>query len=513
MLENVLVPARPIRTVWDFGARLAHHQIKKPALILALLLFASTFPLAAQDDITTQNGPSAFNGAWITGPASNPLSFLNGPAYRTFGSHAPYDFPDFRPASRLNETLPRWISFGVEERFRFESYHNGGFKLDNNDSYFLNRFRYQMNIQLGAWFKVVAQVQDSRPFFMKPPVGPPNENRWDLKLAYTELGNPERSWFSLRVGRQLINYNNTLIANSEWRNQARSYDAAVANLRHDRYRLGIFAASAVVPLASGISHHQEGNNIYGLYGGIDRILPDSVLEPFVLWRVQPSVAIETSARIKTGKQDEKAYGLRFKGTAITNADYSWEAVLERGSDGPNGIRAWGTTGGLGYRFDQAALHPRLFGQYDYASGDRNPGDGTHGTFDTMYPTAHDRLGMLDQFGWQNIQSTRVGATIEPRHRWTLTAQYLDFWLASASDALYNSSGGIIVRDTSGRSGTHVGEEFDVYSWYELNRHVNIGVGVGHLMPGGFLAANTKGPTYTTPYFAINFKDLGSADSH
>jgi hypothetical protein len=79
--------------------------------------------------------------------------------------------------------------------------------------------------------------------------------------------------------------------------------------------------------------------------------------------------------------------------------------------------------------------------------------------------------------------------------------------------LYNSSGGVIVRDTGGRSGTHVGEEFDIYSWYELNRHVNIGMGVGHLMPGSVLSINTRGPTYTSPYFAINFKDNGQDDSH
>src|SRR5437762_3596536 len=83
------------------------------------------------------------DGGYITGPASNPLSFLNGPAYRTTASRAPYLIPDFRPASLLDERLPRWISFGVEERFRSEGYHNGSFKVNNNDSYFLNRFRLQ----------------------------------------------------------------------------------------------------------------------------------------------------------------------------------------------------------------------------------------------------------------------------------------------------------------------------------------------------------------------------------
>src|SRR5271167_5198672 len=104
-------------------------------LEIGFLGFFATTALLAQDDITTRNAASAYGGGYITGPASNPLSFLNGPAYRTTGSTAPYDFPDFAPASLLNQQLPKWISFGWEERFRYEGYHNSGFKLKNNDSY------------------------------------------------------------------------------------------------------------------------------------------------------------------------------------------------------------------------------------------------------------------------------------------------------------------------------------------------------------------------------------------
>ncbi|MDP9170801.1 MAG: alginate export family protein [Acidobacteriota bacterium] len=453
-----------------------------------LVVLIASGSVMAQDDVTTRNGGSGYNGAWITGPASNPLSFLNGPAYRTFAQTSPYLLPDFAPASRLNEELPHWIQFGAEERLRYEGYHNSGFKLNNNDSYLLNRLRIQMNLQFTSWFKVVSQVQDARPALQKPPYGPPNENRWDLKLAYAEFGDPEKQWISLRVGRQMINYNNTIIANSEWRNQGRSFDAVVANLHYQRYRLGIFAASAVNPLISGISHHQEGNNIYGIYGTIDKIFPNSDLEPFVLWRVAP------------GRRDEKAYGVRLKGLLAPDLDYTYEAIVERGNVGTRGLRAWAQTVGAGYRFTQAWARPRAFAQYDYASP----------TFDTMYPTAHDRFGVSDQFGWQNIVAGRAGLTVEPRRRWTVTAQYLDFWLASATDPLFNTSGGSIVRDTAGRAGKHIGEEFDVYTWLELNRHVNFGVGVAHLMPGAYLAANSKGPTYNYPYFAINFKDDGKS---
>jgi len=478
----------------------------KSIVVFALL----ALPLLAQDDVTTQNAASAYGGSFITGPASNPLSFLNGPGYRTTGQTGPYDFPDFAPATLLDKQLPGWISFGWEERFRYEGYHDSGFKLNNNDSYILVRSRLMLIIKPLTWFKVVAQVQDARPFMQKPPWGPPNLNAWDLKLAYAEFGDPEKSWISVRVGRQLINYNNTIIANSEWRNQGRSYDAAVVNLHKDHYRLGLFAASVVVPLAEGISHHQEGNNIYGAYGSIDHILPHSTLEPFFLWRVEPSVAVETSAKIKTGRQDERAYGLRFKGVAVKDLDYSAEYILEDGNDGTNTIHASAATFGSGYRFAPVWWKPRVFWQYDYASGDKNPTDGTHGTFDTMYPTAHDRFGIADLFGWQNILSERAGLTLEPRHRWTVTGQYLDLWLDQAKDGLYNTSGSSIVRDTTGKWGTHIGQEYDAYTWYELNAHVNVGAGVGHLQGGEFLQHNSKGPNYNYPYFAINFKDNPSA---
>jgi len=151
----------------------------RPFVLLISIILVVASPVLGQDDVNTRNGASAYGGAFITGPASNPLSFLNGDAYRTFASQSAYLIPDFAPALLLNGQLPQWIGFGVEERFRFEGYHNGSFKLNNDDSYFLNRFRLQMNLQPTNWFKVVAQVQDaaiSRETPSRPPersaVGP-----------------------------------------------------------------------------------------------------------------------------------------------------------------------------------------------------------------------------------------------------------------------------------------------------------------------------------------------------
>jgi hypothetical protein len=477
--------------------------------VLFLFAIAAGLPLAAQDDITTQNATSGYNGVFLTGPASNPLSFLNGAAGRTTSNPAPYDFHDFAPATYLDEKLPKWVDVQAEERFRYEAYDNNSFKAGANDSYLLNRFRFQVDLHTLSWFRVTAQVQDARAGYQNPPIGPPNTVRWDLKLAYVDVGDPEKHWFNLRVGRQLINYNNTIIANSEWRNQARSYDAAVLNLNAKREHLGIFAASVVVPQAYGVSPHQEGNNIYGAYGRIDDFVgKHSSLEPFFLWRVQPAEVVEPAVAKTTGKENEKVLGVRLKEQVHTAFDYGGELIYESGKVGTQSINAWATQEGAAYQFLNVAAKPRLFTQYDYASGNGNPKqNSTHTTFDTIEPTAHDRFGITDLFGWQNIESVRAGTTVEPHRRLTFTVQGLDFWAADVLDSIYNTSGSSIVFNKT-NNGRHVGAEIDSYSWYELNRHFNVGGGVGYFGGGQFLTNVTTSHSYTTYYFALNFKDNG-----
>src|SRR5258708_7644903 len=82
------------------------------------------------------------------------LNLTGGPASSPAISTAPYDLPDLRPTGKLNDQLPKWLQFGLDERLRLEA--------NNNDSYLLNRFRFGMLLQPASWFKVVAQVQDAR---------------------------------------------------------------------------------------------------------------------------------------------------------------------------------------------------------------------------------------------------------------------------------------------------------------------------------------------------------------
>jgi hypothetical protein len=54
-----------------------------------------------------------------------------------------------------------------------------------------------------------------------------------------------------------------------------------------------------------------------------------------------------------------------------------------------------------------------------------------------------------------------------------------------------------VRNSSGLDGKHIGEETDIYTWYELNRHLNIGAGFGD-----FEAADSSPPQPTRSFTAV-----------
>ena len=224
--------------------------------------------------------------------------------------------------------------------------------------------------------------------------------------------------------------------------------------------------------------------------------------------MQPAEVVEAAVAKTTGKENEKAFGVRFKAQAHTALDYGGEAILETGTVGSQSIRASAAQAGAAYQFLNVATKPRFFTQYDYATGNSNPAhNAKHTTFDTIYPTAHDRLGIADLFGWQNIESVRAGVTVEPHRRLSFTVQGLDDWAADALDSIYNTSGSAIATNKTDH-GRHLGAEVDGYSWYELNKHFNLGGGIGYFGGGQFLTNVSTSHSYTTYYFALNFKDNG-----
>lgn len=407
----------------------------------------------------------------------------------------------FSPISDLNENLPRWVCLTAGYRARIESYSAGNFQPDNSDAYLLTRFRLGTLLRATSWLKTYVELQDATAFWKNPPLAPPYQSTWDLRRAYVDLGDIEQGPISLRVGRQDLAFGHLrLVGTAYWRNASRGYDAARMVVNWNRLRVNAFASSPVINGANGLSHHQQGNNFHGLYTILSNWIPASSVEPYVLWRLTPGIRTEHGT---LSKLDEKTVGARWAGTA-SRFDYDAEAAGQAGHIGADRIRAWAWSAVAGYTFDSVRLKPRVFVKYDFASGDRNPADGVHGTFDQLYPNIHDHHGLADVIAWQNLKSVRTGARVSLRPNWIVAGAYNDWWLANASDGFYNASGSIVVRDPTGRSGAHIGREFDLQTSHRLNRNLELGAGVGYILSGDLLLHTHHARSYTYPYVMANY---------
>lgn len=333
------------------------------------------------------------------------------------------------------------------------------------------------------------------------PSAPPYQNTMDLRLAYAELGNPEGP-LTLRVGRQELDFGDQrLVGTANWLNVPRNFDAVRASFHSHGYRVDAFSSSIVVPQDGAFDHHVEGNNLHGLYGGLEELIPNAVVEPYVFWRLAPRIKNEDG---KLGSLDTKTGGVRLAGKLpAAHVDYGVEVAMQRGNIGADAASAWAGHWVTGYTF-ATAYQPRAFAEYNYASGDGNPHDGHIGTFDQLYPTGHDKFGLADQVGWRNIRDLHFGVEAKPKRAVTAALGFHSWWLASATDGLYSASGAMIARVANGSAGTRVGDELDAQGVWAVNRQMQLGAGIGHIFPGMFLKRATAGNPYTFPYLMFGY---------
>lgn len=404
----------------------------------------------------------------------------------------------FVPSDELNKELPTWLRFSGEYRSRAEGFDGGGFKANSQDLYLLSRLRLNMQIRTSKWFRIFAQAQDARIFWNdRVPAAAPYQRTMNLRLAYVDLGNPEGP-LTLRVGRQELDFGDQrLVGTANWLNVPHNFDAVRATFHAHGYRVDAFSSFIVVPGDGTLDHHLEGNNLHGLYGGLEKLIPDAVVEPYVFWRLAPRQKNEDG---QLGSLDTKSGGVRWVGKLpAAHVDYGTEVAIQRGNIGADPVSAWAGHWVAGYTF-ASAYQPRAFAEYNYASGDQNPHDGHIGTFDQLYPTGHDKFGLADQVGWRNIRDVHGGVEAKPRRAVKAALGVHSFWLASASDGLYNAAGAMIARVSNGSAGTHVGDELDAQGIWAINGQLQFGAGIGHIFPGQFLKRATRGNPYTYPYF-------------
>ncbi|HJP87394.1 MAG TPA: alginate export family protein [Gemmatimonadaceae bacterium] len=404
-------------------------------------------------------------------------------------------------SSRPPGELPLGTTIGGQLRVRVESYDAAGFNGNNSDGYALTRVLLNARVHPTRSTAFFVEGMDARgPWKNKTPAGAPFRDFADLRQLYAQFG-ADNAATIVRAGRQELFYGDgRLVGPLLWANTARTFDAARMSTSGKGYRVDAFAASVVRIDQTRFDKNIPGNNFYGTYVSTTRLIPRTSLEPFFFWRRQSGLNTEAGVR---STMNFGTVGLRLAGKQST-VDYDAQVVGQRGSLGDEPIRAWAAHGSLGYTVANVALTPRLWGEYNEATGDSNPTDNRKETFDQLYPTGHDKYGLTDLVGWQNMRHVRGGLDVAFTKSWSATTRYNRYWLDDPHDALYNGGGAVLARSATGVAGTDVGQEVDFVVQGKPRNGLGFSAGIGHFVPGDFLKTTTPGHTYTYPYAMLTF---------
>lgn len=329
----------------------------------------------------------------------------------------------------------------------------------------------------------------------------PESDTIDLHQGYFTLGDQKEFPLTLKVGRQELAYGEErLVGAFDWNNMGRAFDAAKLRWQDTWGSVDAFAAMPVVPRDGQFDMPNSDDFLSGVYATFTKI-PKTILEGYFLARNSSRSAISFVSDPQFPQptaRDVYTIGGRLKSKPgeLYNFDYTIEGAYQFGDFAPTATAARLTQDAFmfivqgGYTFADLWAKPRIGAEFDYSSGDDNPLDGTHGTFDNLFPTNHKFFGSMDLFSLQNIQDLGVNLTLKPTQRMSVALMGNAFWLADTHDYLYSVTGAPRTTGGYGANSSYnpfVGTELSAIAGYAITKFAQLEAGYGHFFSGDYIA--------------------------
>ncbi len=408
--------------------------------------------------------------------------------------------------------------FDVQERTRFESRDNlydfnSAVKSPTDGNWVLNRFRVGADWKPTSWLEFYAQGQDSREWGSDRPkipgaMGAEGDDLFDLRQANVKIGDPSQFPLQVQLGRQTLQFGELrLIGDLDWNNFSRTWDAAKVSWIEPKWRLDAFAASEVVinrykynqsDLFNGNDNHR--NLIFsGLYFTAGDMSFGS-LDLYALWLSQSNgtgsfqQAGVAPSRPLVGPASKPTsfgtYGGRLWGDPkkLNGFEFDVEGAYQNGEVEDLHLDAFAVHAGAGYNVN-IPWKPRLWTEYNFATGDSDPTDRNSQTFQNLFPTNHKFYGYMDLFSWQNMHDPAVSLQLQPTKWLSTELVYRAYWLASNNDVSYRSNGLTPLRPLTpaARNGkSFVGTELDFIVTAKVCKNFTISGGFCHFFPGDYI---------------------------
>ena len=392
---------------------------------------------------------------------------------------------------------------------------NGG---DANNTYLLLRQRVHVGYN-SDWFSAFVEGQESSSTGDKRN---PNleSDLFDLHQAYVNLGNLQQFPLTAKVGRQELAYGDErLVGAFDWNNIGRVFDAVKLRYQDENFWVDTFASRVVIPRDNEFDTSNDYDFLSGIYGSTRNLLPWQDTQIYFLARnvSEGSPNFETGALVPLASpRDIYTPGFRLKSLPgqLAGWDYTLEAAYQFGRfAGVSGAAPAAVVGKSfsheayaahldgGYTWTNVIAAPRLGFEANYASGDSDPNDDKHGTFDTLFPTGHAFSGVMDFYSWQNIQDVRINLILKPIKKLTVATSFRGVWLADTADSFYQAN---TVARSGGTVGGHdgyaknpgydsfVGTELDLLITYSVMKFATVQGGYGHFFIGDYVKQSFSG---------------------
>jgi hypothetical protein len=379
------------------------------------------------------------------------------------------------------------ISGSLRLRYEYaENYNRKEYGLKKNDGFLLQRFRLQFDVHWEDRLRLFLQFQDARVFDYKLKdsdfISNPNKDENELQQAFIETKPVTVAPVYLKLGRQVIEYGDSRIFGpGDWGNTGRVlWDAAKVRYATEKCAVDTFYGRRIIHDPHRFND-QYDRQAYGLYGTFF-ITRENVFDIFYILELDNERDTPGESGIY-GDLRVHTTGFRMAG-AYRQFDYDTTYARQFGGWGTDKMSAWALHAGGGYTFS-TRWSPRLGIDYVYGSGDDDPEDGTHKTFNPAFGSMDKYYGWMNLFSWRNIINWQFSASVRPNRKLNLVLDYHIFRLAQDKDAWY-STGPAYRRDKTGKSGSDVGDEIDFTIYFSVTENLNLRAGYAHFFPGDFV---------------------------
>ena len=422
----------------------------------------------------------------------NPNPFYNADfRYLDDPKNTETDFLD--PLKRLHLGDEWLFSTGGEIRNRYSSIQNAALynkspQAGSHDNFDLFRARFYGNLWYLDRFRLYAEFITAQSSPQSIPNASSDIERNDFLNLFVEakISSIDDHGVYARIGRQeLLFGSQRLISVSDWGNARRTFDGARFTWHNDKIEEDLFVVNPVVPSTSTISKPDYRQLFAGNWFKY-RFNKDISLDAYYLYLENDNPGVAKGRYKDLGGYDVNTFGSRFVGDS-NQFLFDFEGALQLGGYANQQTYAGMYVAGLGYWFKNLPAAPTLWAYYDYASGDPNPGgSNVHRTFNTLFPFGHAYFAGLDTIGRQNIKDFHLEAGLFPFDWMRIIGGYHVLSLDSPKDALYNASGSVVRQDTTGKSGTDVGQAINGVVQFHIDNHQMFLINYSHLFSGQFI---------------------------